>query len=268
MNLTVAILARDEELMIGRAVASAMFADEVLVVDGGSTDATIAISQQAGARVVERPFDDFARQRNFALDEARGEWVLFVDADERVTPELAREVRALVAGSPEGDAFAVPRRALALGRWLEWHPGGPDAPVRLVRRGGPRWRGAVHERIDGAERVGVLHSHLIHLTHRSVSDVVGKLDRYTELQAAEMVARGARPPSRRMLLASFPKALAALWRSGLRREGTEGAVEAVLLAFGEALLLAKVWERTRAEPLDDTYRRADEALEIPTREGS
>src|SRR5688572_22803494 len=123
-TITVVILALNEEEMIGRAIASASWADEVLVMDGGSTDRTVELARLAGARIVERPFDDFARQRNSALAQAMGEWVLFCDADERITPELAAEVRGLISDAPRHDAYAVPRRNLALGRWLEWHPGG------------------------------------------------------------------------------------------------------------------------------------------------
>ena len=118
MKLTIAILALEEEQMIGRALDSARWADEILVVDGGSSDETVRIAERAGARVIERPFDDFARQRNFALEAARGEWVLFVDADERCTPSLATEIGRLLGGHPSADAYAVPRRSMALGRWL------------------------------------------------------------------------------------------------------------------------------------------------------
>lgn len=262
-TLTVAILAQNEEDMIARAVASAAWADDVLIVDGGSTDATVAIAQRVGARVIERPFDDFARQRNFALEQAHGDWVLFVDADERVTRALAEEVRALLAKEPAHDAYGIPRRSMALGRWLEWHPGGADMPVRLLRRGRARWSGEVHETVEGARSVGALSAGLVHLTHRSVSEVVRKIDTYSEFEAADLVRRGARAPSARALLASFPKAVWGLWRSGLRREGVEGAVEAVLLAFNRTLVLAKVWEQTRAEPLRVTYARADAELDMP-----
>ena len=256
-RLTVAILTLNEEHMVSRAIECARFADEILIVDGGSTDATVSICKAAGVRVVERPFDDFARQRNFALEQAQGDWVLFCDADERITPELATEVRALLDAGPTADAYAVPRRNLALGRWLTWHPSGAgDAPVRLARRGAVRWAGQVHEVIE-ARTTGRLAGHLVHLTHRSVSELVQKIDRYSEHEAAMLVERGAKPPTKRQLLMTMPKAMWRLWRSGLNREGHEGAVEAVLLAFNQALTMAKVWERTRLEPLRETYERAE-----------
>jgi hypothetical protein len=148
---------------------------------------------------------------------------------------------------------------MALGRWLDWHPGGPDAPVRLLRRGACRWSGEVHETVE-ARSTGTLSAGIVHLTHRSISEIVRKIDAYSEYEAAELVRRGARRPSARALLLSFPKAAWRLWRSGLRREGLEGAIEACLLAFNQTLVMAKVWERMRAEPLRDTYARADEEI--------
>ncbi len=264
MSLTVAILTQNEQEMLPRALASAAFADEVLVIDGGSSDGTVSIAQAAGARVVERPFDDFARQRNVALDEASGGWILFLDADERITRELADEVREVISRADAADAYAVPRRNMALGRWLDWHPGGaPDAPVRLVRRGAARWSGQVHEQLEGATRTGRLSATMVHLTHRSVGELMDKINRYSEHEAAELVARGAKAPGTRELLGTYGSALKALMRSGLKREGTEGAIEACLLAFNRTLVAAKVWERTRAEPLSQTYRRTDDALDLP-----
>ena len=189
---------------------------------------------------------------------------LFVDADERVTPALAAEVRALLAQGAAHDAYAVPRRNMALGRWLDWEPfGAPDRPVRLLRRGFVRWAEPVHEVVEGARSVGLLEASLVHLTHRSVSQVVAKIDRYSELQAADLVRTGKRLPSRRALLASFPRECWRLWRSGLRREGMAGAVEAVLLAFNRTLVLAKVWERVEGERIAEAYARAEAEIGAP-----
>jgi glycosyltransferase involved in cell wall biosynthesis len=266
-TLTIAILAKNEEEMIGRAIASALFADEVLVIDGGSEDRTVEISELAGGRVIERPFDDFARQRNYALEAARGEWVLFLDADERIGKELASEIRKLLKRHPDADAYAVPRKNMALGRWLEWHLGGAaDMPVRLMRRGGPRWSGQVHEVVEGANHIGALSAPLWHLTHRSVSEVVRKIDYYSDFQADERIQKGAQSPGVKQLLASFERTLGELWRSGLKKEGDVGAVEAVLLAFNETLVQAKIWEKLRHETLDESYKRADAELELPTPE--
>ena len=261
MSLTVALIVLDEERMLPRALASAAFADEVLVVDGGSADATVEIARSAGARVVERPFDDFARQRNAALDEAAGDWVLFCDADERIPRALAEEVLATIA-TAEHAAYRVPRRSMALGRWLDWHPGGPDAPTRLQRRVGPRWTGAVHEVLDTHD-VGTLRNELVHLTHRSVSEVVSKVDAYSDHEVEELLARGTSAPSTpREVLSSFGRAAKELLRSGLKREGMAGAIEASLLAFNRTLVLAKLWERSHAGSIEAAYARAEAEIEI------
>lgn len=260
-RLTAAIIALDERRDIRAAVASCRFADEVLVVDGGSSDGTQDLARAAGARVVERPFDDFARQRTFALEQATGEWVLFVDADERVTPALAAEIASAIA-DPKGFAgFAVPRRNMALGRWLDWHFGGEDAPVRLVRRDGARLAPqGVHEVIEPPGPAGRLAERLVHLTHRSVAEVVDKINRYSTIEAAELAARGARRPARRSIAAEFPRAFWRYWRSGLRKEGAVGAIEAALLAFNRTLVLAKLWERTGDEPIEAAYDRAESEI--------
>jgi glycosyltransferase involved in cell wall biosynthesis len=260
-TLSAVIIARNEEHTIARAIASCAFADEVLVVDGGSNDKTIEICKHAGVRVVERPFDDFARQRNFGLEQAREEWVLFVDADERVTPDLAAEVRQLIE-HPSAEGYEIPRRNMVLGHWLDWHFGGDDAPLRLLRRENASYPAVgVHERADVAGKVGRAKNKLVHLTHRSVFDLVDKINRYSEIEAAEAAARGARAPTRRAIAAEFPKSFVRSWRAGLRKEGHVGAIEAALLAFNRTLVLAKLWERTRAESLEETYDRAERDLE-------
>lgn len=262
MRLSAVIIARNEERMIEAAIASCAFADEVVVVDGGSTDATVSLAGRAGARVVERPFEDFARQRNFALSRASGEWALFVDADERVTPGLRDEIAALLAGKPEADGYEVPRRAMALGRWLGWHFGKIDAPLRLVRRAVASCAPApVHERLEvSTGRTGRLRGELVHLTHRSIAELVDKINRYSDIEAEDLSRRGGAAPSRRAIVASFPRYFWRFWRSGLRREGMVGAVEAALLAFDRTLVLAKLWERAHADEIAGAYAAAEAAL--------
>lgn len=257
MTLSAVIIAKNERDMIAAAIASCRFADEILIVDGGSTDQTQSIADAAGARVVERPFDDFARQRTFALSQATGDWVVFVDADERVPPALAREILDVVA-APAHAGYRLPRRNMVLGRWLDWHFGGDDAPVRLVRKDAARLAPqGVHEVIEVDGTVGTLTNRLAHLTHRSVTDLVDKINRYSTIEADELAAKGARRPTRRAIASSFPRSFVKYWRSGLRKEETVGAIESALLAFNRTLVLAKLWERTREEPMQRTYEKAE-----------
>lgn len=257
VTISAVIIALNERQMIANAVRSCSFADEVLVVDGGSSDGTQDLARRAGARIEERPFDDFARQRTFALEQATGQWVLFVDADERIPAALAAAVRS-AAESKAHDGYAIPRKNMVLGHWLEWHFGGEDAPVRLVRRDAARLAPqGVHEVVQVAGSTGRIAERMVHLTHRSVTDLVDKINRYSTIEAAELAAKGARAPSKRALVAEFPRTFFKYYRSGLRREGEVGAIEAAMLAFNRTLVLAKLWEQTRPETMAATYEKAE-----------
>jgi glycosyltransferase involved in cell wall biosynthesis len=257
MKLTVIILTLNEQENLPGAIASASFADQIIVVDSGSTDTTVEAAIAAGVRVVERPFEDFAHQRNFALELAETEWVLFLDADERITPALAQELQAMTEAS-EGDvsvqAFRIPRSSIALGEKLEWHPGGTDdAPIRLVHRSSGRFEGAVHERFVTRGNVGRLTGHIEHRTHRSVSQLVGKIDKYSTLEAAEASAKGARVVPAWRLPFTLATTAWKYWRGGLKKHGMPGAIEACALAFDRVLVMAKVWENQEAERIARAY---------------
>ncbi|GAC1409350.1 MAG: glycosyltransferase family 2 protein [Actinomycetota bacterium] len=257
MKLSAVIIALNERQMIESAVRSCAFADETIVVDGGSTDGTQDIARAAGARIAERPFDDFARQRTFALNEAQGEWVLFVDADERIPADLANAIKVTI-GSATHSGYAIPRKNMVLGQWMRWHFGGEDAPVRLVRRAkaslAPH---GVHEVITVEGSTGRLSTPMLHFTHRSVSDLVDKINRYSTIEANELAAKGARRPTKRALLVEFPRSFVKYWRTGLRNEGEVGAIEAAMLAFNRTLVLAKLWEHTRGETMQESYSKAE-----------
>ena len=259
-RLSVVILTLNEQVNLPGAIASAAFASEVLIVDSGSTDSTVEVAIGAGVRVVERPFEDFAHQRNVALELASGEWNLFRDADERVTPGLAAEIRALVEAS-EGDAsqrvqiaYRIPRTSIALGARLDWHPGGnDDAPIRLVRRDAGRFEGAVHERFVGEGEIGRLAGSIEHRTHRSVSELVTKIDRYSTLEARELAAKGARVVPAWRLPWTMARTAWRYWRSGLNKHGMAGAIEACSLAFDRVLVMAKIWEAHESERIAAAY---------------
>ena len=145
-TISAVVLTGNVERHLAACLRCLSWADEVMVLDGGSRDRTVAIAEAAGARVERRPFDDFAHQRQAALDRARGDWVLFVDDDERVSAGLAAEVRA-AAASGRAEAYWVPRRNYIWGRWIRGGGWFPDAQLRLLRRDRARYDlgGLVHE---------------------------------------------------------------------------------------------------------------------------
>jgi glycosyltransferase involved in cell wall biosynthesis len=138
--LSATIICRDEIEKIRGALESVRFCDEVVVVDSGSTDGTLEVCRELADVVVERPWPGYVEQQNHALSLARGAWVLSIDADERVTPELAREVRAALAESPEVDAFRITRHVHYLGRWIDHSGWYPEPRTRLFRGPAPGGR--------------------------------------------------------------------------------------------------------------------------------
>ena len=194
--LSAVIIAQDEEENLGATLESARFCDEVLVVDSGSRDRTRELAAAAGARVVvNEPWPGFVAQRNFATGTARHDWVLAIDADERVSPELRAEVEALRERGPEHPGYRIPRVAIYLGREIratDWYP---DPQLRLFDRRRGRWQGAfVHESVTVDGTVGRLRGELVHRPYRDVSAHLRKIDVYTTLWAQQSFEAG-RPAS-------------------------------------------------------------------------
>lgn len=181
--LSAVIIARDEADRIGDCLRSLDFCDEVLVLDGGSADATVAEARALGARVVEGDWPGFVAQKNRAWSLARGEWVLSIDADERVDPRLRASIVAALA-APTADGFRLHRRNVYLGRPLVGGTAWPDPHVRLARRDRARWVGDdPHDRLEVDGVVAQLDGELVHHPYRSLADHLLRIDRYTTLDA-------------------------------------------------------------------------------------
>jgi len=200
MKISATIIACDEERRIARAIESLRCSDEIIVVDSGSVDRTTQIAAQLGARVVESPWQGYARQKNLAAEKAEHDWILSIDADEALSEALEGEIWQLKKSGPEFDAYTVPRMAQYLGRWIlhsGWHP---DRKVRLYDRRKAHWVGDfVHESVKTEGRVGELKSSLLHFTCDSLSEHLKTMDRYTTLAAQELAARKQRISWTRMM---------------------------------------------------------------------
>jgi glycosyltransferase involved in cell wall biosynthesis len=184
-RLTVLVVAKNEGHNLADCLAAAGWAFErVVVVDAASRDATLDIARQHADIVAVRAFDDFASQRNFALGLASGDWVLSVDADERVTPSLAAEIDRVMADPLNLFlGFRVPIRSVILGREFGFSGTQHDQPLRLFRRDSGHWIGLVHETVDLKGRCGRLQNALVHHTIPTVQIFLNKLDHYTTLEA-------------------------------------------------------------------------------------
>jgi glycosyltransferase involved in cell wall biosynthesis len=184
-HLSVLIVARNEAHNLADCLAAASWAFErIVVVDPVSRDATLENAQQQAEVVAVRAFDDFASQRNFALSLARGDWVLSVDADERLTPPLAAEIkRVLTEPANPFHGFRVPIRSVILGRPFGFSGTQSDHPLRLFRRDSGHWVGLVHETVELNGRIGTLENSLGHHSLPNVQVFLHKLDHYTTLEA-------------------------------------------------------------------------------------
>ena len=192
MRISATIVTLNEERNIARAIESVReCADEILVVDSGSTDQTRDIARRLGARVMDEKWRGYAAQKNFAAFSAANEWILSLDADEALTPELAAEIVQIKKAEPPYAGYSFPRRAQYLGRWICHSGWYPDRKVRLYDRLKGEWEGAyVHESVKLNGAAGELEGDLLHYTCASLSEHLRTLDRYTSLAAEEVRAKG------------------------------------------------------------------------------
>lgn len=190
-TLAIALITLNEEANLERTLASAAWADELVVVDSGSTDATLAIAHRFGARVYEEPWRGFAGQKNAAIAHSTSDWVLSLDADEELTPELAAEIRALLAGEPVQIAYRIRRLNHFLGRPLRHGGYWPDPKLRLFRRGRARFEDRpVHESMVADGPVGELKSPLLHHCYASLEEYIEHMNRYSSAGAGLIVDSG------------------------------------------------------------------------------
>jgi glycosyltransferase involved in cell wall biosynthesis len=182
-SLTVVVLTLNEERHISDCIASVRSADEIIVLDSGSTDRTRELAAAAGARVEVRPMTNFAEQRNYANSLARSDWVLHLDADERATPELLGEIRSAIT-SDEFNGYRVPTLNIIFGAPLRHGGWYPSYHVRLQRRGKGSWGRDVHEMAEVNGRLGSLKEPIVHHSHPDVAGFVDKLNRYTTVEAS------------------------------------------------------------------------------------
>ena len=192
--LSVVILTKNEAARIAECIRTVSWADEVLVIDDESTDETVRLAESLGARVLRRAMDVEGRHRNWAAAQAKHEWILSVDADERVTPELAQELRDLFAhGEPAYETYCIPRRNYIGERWIRHGGWYPSAQLKLFKRSIFHWEETtVHPRAISDRPWGVLHHDLIHLSYRDKADFNRKLENQTEREARKWLADGRR----------------------------------------------------------------------------
>lgn len=240
MSLAAIVLTYNEEENIAACLESLAWADRRVVFDSFSTDRTVELARALGAEVFQHPFENYAQQRNAALERVVADWIFFVDADERVTPELAAEVRAVLAEERPEVGWWVPRHNYIFGRLTLGAGWYPDYQFRLFRRGFARWERAVHEVavVDGP--TGYLKHPLVHYNYADLADFVARQERYTDYDARVLFQEGIRPRP----YTPYTQALRHFWwrfviLRGIR-DGWHGLRLSVLMAYYEMVKYRKL----------------------------
>ncbi|MCJ7792459.1 MAG: glycosyltransferase family 2 protein [Candidatus Marinimicrobia bacterium] len=245
-KLSVVIITRNEAKNIAACLQSVQWADEVILVDSGSTDKTREIAQKAGAKIISLPFKElaFAQWRNEGLKAAKGKWLLYVDADERVTPELKKEIETLIKGKPDVAAYQIPRRNYYLGKEVRYGGAWPNYVKRLfLREKLKRWEQKLHEDPVFEGELGTLKNPLLHQAHQSLTAMMAKTSQWSKIEA-ELLDEAHHPPVTwwrilRMMLTEF-------WERGIKlqgwRDGTVGWIELIFQMFSRFATYAQLWE--------------------------
>ncbi len=241
MEISAVLITLNEEENLPRVLKKLRWCEEVVIVDSGSTDKTVEIARNFGARVCHREFDGFASQKNFADQQAAHDWILSLDADEVPSGDLDASLRRIKSKGADRDAYHFSRKAFYLGKWIHHSGWYPDKKVRLYDRRRARWEGLVHESVQVDGTVGELDGDLLHYTCRSLSDHISTTNRYTALAAQQFHDEGRRPHVGNLLL-SPPWAFARSYVLKLGfLDGIEGLIIASMAAFYVFAKYAKAW---------------------------
>ena len=242
-RLSAVLIVLNEERSLAECLASLRgVADEVIVLDSGSSDATVRIAEETGARVSQRDFDGYGTQKQAALELARGRWVLSIDADERLTPGLAREIAAIVAADGDGaTGFWVRRELIYLGRRLRFGGAERDWVLRLARREAAHFAPLViheHLAVEGPTRR--LRAPLLHVKYRTLAEHVAQMNRYTDMIAERRASRGRRFSGWQLLRIPWELFRGLVLRLGVL-DGRAGIIYAVMASYYAFLKSAKLW---------------------------
>ena len=261
MKVSAIVIAKNEEKMIANCLDSLSWCDEVIVVDNGSTDSTAELAKRQGATVEVMKQAGFAELRNKGLEKAIGEWVLYVDADERVTPRLKQEILRSIK-NVSISAYAIPRNNIHYGKWLQYGGWGKDLVIRLFRKSQlSKWVGEVHEHAEYGGETGAIVESLVHLTHRNMKDGLEKTIQWTRIEA-ELLFTSNHPKmsTLRFIKVGCTELFKRLILQKAWKDGTEGVIEALVQAMNRFIVYEQLWELQRKPSLDETYTKIEKEI--------
>jgi glycosyltransferase involved in cell wall biosynthesis len=252
-KVTATVITFNEAANIGAALESVRWADEIVVVDAESTDNTVEIARRYTDKVIVRPWPGYVAQKNFAAAQASHDWILSLDADERVAPPLAEEIQTVLRAASDTAGYRVPRVAFHLGRWIhstDWYP---DYQLRLYDRRRAQWTGRyVHESVRADGPVAQLSGELQHYAFRDIAHHVQTMDRYTTLAAQQMFEDGRRAGWIDILVTPRLTFFRNYVLRGGFRDGIAGLIISAMNAYYVGLKFAKLWELRARQNKDGT----------------
>jgi len=269
MPFTACLITFNEGDNIEAALDSVGFANEIIVIDSHSTDRTRELAlgfrgrsrdgREVEPRVIERDWPGHVEQKNFAIDQARHDWVFCLDADERISPRLRKEIETeLAVDSPEFDGYTMPRKTYYLGRWIlrgGWYP---DRKLRLFRKSRGCWSGInPHDHVKVQGRTRDLQGDLYHFSYRDIADHLRTINFFTDIASKEKQKRCIRYPLARMLIQPPYKFFKMYFLKQGFREGIPGLIIAIIGMFYVFLKYAKLWEvqfHERKEANEDDFQ--------------
>lgn len=242
LPLSLVVITKNEEDNIERCLRSVPFADDLVVVDSGSTDETVILAERHGARVFTEAWRGYGPQKRFAVGKSANDWVLCLDADEALSPELAREIQDRFSGLDERAGYLIPRKSFHLGRWILHGGWYPDYQLRLFNRSYAQWgEEEIHEKVE-VERKEKLKEPILHWVFEGVSDQVMTNDKYSSLQARELAKKGKRFSLLKLITKPWSKFMECYFFKGGFRDGLPGFIIAVSAAYSVFLRWSKLWE--------------------------
>ncbi len=259
--LSVIVITKNEEQIIKACLESVKWADEIIVIDNGSTDNTTEIAKKYADKVISFKDQDFAALRDKALEHVEGDWVLYVDSDERVLKGLKEEIENLIKDD-SFSAFAISRRNIIFGVEQKYGPFWPDWVIRLLKkRDFEGWFGRVHEQPKFRGKLGYTQNSLLHLTHRDLDQIVLKSLDWSKIDAKlRLEAKHPKMSSWRFLRILFGE----LFNQGVVRRGffsgTVGTIDSILQTFSLFMTYVRLWQLQRIPSIEEKYKKIDEDL--------
>jgi glycosyltransferase involved in cell wall biosynthesis len=252
--VSVYILTTNNRRTIERCLKSLSWAGELVVVDSFSQDGTFEICKQYTDKVYQREWKGHRDQYQYAADLTTQVWIMFVDADEEISPELAEEIRTKLKGRADDlDGYFVYRRTYYLGRWIRYGGWYPDGEIRLYRREKGRWEGGLHAKLVVDGKVGVLKNQYHHYTYGNISDQIQTIDKYSQIAAEDMIKHGEKFRLFKLLFhPPFRFIKEYLLKSGFR-DGLPGLIIIVSTMYYVFAKYAKLWELTRSTAPGPTF---------------